>query len=272
MAVFTGNSKNMSKIKAIILKEWAEVFKNRWVLSTVIFLPMLFTAIPLIMLYFTRDAGGSDLTNELPAQFAQLCPKNLTGNECFQVYMVNQFMLLFMLTPLIIPVNIAAYSIVGEKTTRSLEPLLATPISTPELLTGKNLAAAIPAIVTTWLGFIIYIGGAWFIVRTPSVMSALLDPMWWIAVIITGPLLAILSVNFSLMVSSRVNEPRVAEQLSAVVILPLLALFIGQIAGLFFINRQLILIFTIILFFVDILLVYIAVRLFQRETILTRWK
>ncbi|MCK4900099.1 MAG: ABC transporter permease subunit, partial [Anaerolineales bacterium] len=130
----------MQKIKTIIRKEWAEVFKNRLVLSTVLFLPLLFTAIPLIMLFMTRDAGMEDLTSDMPAQFAQLCPEDLTGGECFQVYMVNQFMILFMMIPLIIPINIAAYSIVGEKTTRSLEPLLATPITTTELLSGKNLA------------------------------------------------------------------------------------------------------------------------------------
>jgi len=262
----------MKKIKTIIRKEWAEVFKNRLVLSTVVFLPLLFTAIPLIMLFATRGTGEDALTNDMPAQFSQFCPEGLSGGECFQVYMVNQFMLMFMMTPLIIPVNIAAYSIVGEKTTHSLEPLLATPITTAELLTGKNLAAAIPAVVATWIGFILYIIGAWIIVQSPRVLTALLDPMWWIAVVVVGPLLAILSVNFSIMVSSRVNDPRVAEQLSAVVILPLLALFFGQISGLFYINRQLILLFAAVMLVLDVLMVYFAVRLFQRETILTRWK
>jgi ABC-2 type transport system permease protein len=84
--------------------------------------------------------------------------------------------------------------------------------------------------------------------------------------------MAILSVNFSIMVSSRVNDPRVAEQLSAVVILPLLAVFFGQIAGLFVLNSALILIMCVVLALVDILMVYLAIRLFQRETILTRWK
>jgi ABC-2 type transport system permease protein len=263
---------DMRKITTIIRKEWAEVFKNRLVLSTVIFLPLLFTALPLIFLYVTRDSNAQDLTSDMPPQFAQLCPEDFSGNECFQVYMVNQFMLLFMLTPLIIPVNIAAYSIVGEKTTHSLEPLLATPITTAELLAGKNLAAAIPAVAATWVGFILYIIGAWIIVQSPRVVAALLDPMWWIAVIIVGPLLAILSVNFALMVSSRVNDPRVAEQLSAVVILPLMALFFGQISGLFLINRQAILILAALLALLDVLLIHFAVRLFQRETILTRWK
>jgi len=262
----------MKKISTIIQKEWAEVFKNRLVISTVIFMPLLLTAIPLVMLYFTRGASSEELTSDLPQQFFQICPEGLSGGECFQVYITSQFMLLFMIIPLMIPVNIAAYSIVGEKTNRSLEPLLATPITTIELLTGKNLAAVIPAVIATWLGFVIYIIGSWLIIESPDVLSALLDPMWWIAVLVLGPLLAILSVNFSIIVSSRVNDPRVAEQVSAVVILPVLAVFFGQIAGLFFINRSLILLFSLIVLIVDIGMLYIAVRLFQREMILTRWK
>lgn len=262
----------MRKIRTIVLKEWSEVFKNRLVLSTVIFLPLLFTAIPLIILYTTSDANMDELTGDMPVQFSQMCPDDLSSSDCFQVYMVSQFMILFMMIPLIIPVNIAAYSIVGEKTTRSLEPLLATPITTTELLSGKNLAAVIPATLATWIGFIIYIIGAWIIVKSPQVIAALLDPMWWMAVFVVGPLLAVLAVNFSMMVSSRVNEPRVAEQLSAVVILPLLVIFFAQIAGLFFINRQIVLGVTGILFILDIIMIYLAVRLFQRETILTRWK
>ena len=262
----------MRKVKTIIRKEWAEVFKNRLVLSTVLFLPLLFTAIPLILLYTTRDVGNDGLTSDIPGEYLQFCAEGLSGGECFQVFMVNQFMILFMMTPLIIPINIAAYSIVGEKTTRSLEPLLATPITTIELLIGKNFAAVIPAVLATWVGFSIFIIGAWIIVRSPNVITALLDPMWWIAVVIVGPLLAILAVNFSLMVSSRVNEPRVAEQLSALVILPVLALFFAQIAGLLIINRQIVLLLCAILLILDFVMVYLAVRLFHRETILTRWK
>ena len=262
----------MHKIKTIIRKEWAEVFKNRMVLFTVIFLPLLMTALPLIILFATRDAGMDEYAAELPAQFAQLCADGLTAGQCFQVYMVSQFLLMFMMIPLIIPINIAAYSIVGEKTTRSLEPLLATPITTAELLTGKNLAATIPAVLATWVGFALFAVGSLIISGSRAVTASLLDPMWLLAVLLVGPLMAVLSVNFSIMVSSRVNDPRVAEQVSTVVILPLLALFFGQISGLFFLNKTLILLIALGLVVVDISLIYLAVRMFQRENILTRWK
>ena len=263
----------MNKIKTIIRKEWAEVFKNRMVLFTVVFLPLMLTALPLAILAAT---GGGDLAGDvgsaIPAQFEAFCPGNLSGGECFQTYLVSQFMMLFMILPLAIPATISAYSIVGEKTTRSLEPLLATPITTAELLIGKGLAASIPAILATYAAFGIFALASFILVQNRVLLSALLDARWLLAVFVVGPLMALLAVSVSIMVSSKVNDPRVAEQISMVVLIPLLAVFFGQLAGLFIINRQLILAAAVALALVDAVAVYLAVRLFQRETILTRWK
>lgn len=262
----------MNKIKTIVRKEWAEVFKKRMVLFTVIFLPLFLSVLPLIILYAMGGSSTATSTSGVPGQLQQFCKTSMTAGECMQYYIVSEFLIMFMLIPLFIPVNIAAYSIVGEKTTHSLEPLLATPITTGELLAGKNLASVIPAVIATWAGFGIFAVGSLIITRGGALASALLDPMWMIAIFLAGPLMAILSVNFSIMVSSRVNDPRVAEQLSAVVILPLMAVFFGQIAGLFILNSTLVLVICLVLIMLDALMIYLAVRLFQRETILTRWK
>ena len=263
----------MDKIRTIILKEWAEVFKNRFVLFTVAFLPLIMTAIPIAILFTLRgETGLESVSSEMPAQFTAFCPADLSGGECFQVYLVSQFMIMFMIVPLAIPATISSYSIVGEKTTHSLEPLLATPITTAELLIGKSLAAAIPAVVATWLGFSVFAAGAWILIPNKALFAAILDLRWLLAIFLVGPLMAILAVNLSVMVSSRVNDPRVAEQISMVVILPVLVAFFGQLAGLFLINRQLILASGGVLIILDMILIYLAVRLFQRETILTRWK
>ena len=266
----------MNKIKTIIWKEWADVFKNRLVIFTVIFLPLLMTAIPLGIMYSTRGtttASSTAINSQLPSEMTQsMCPSGLSGSDCFQVFMVSEFMMLFMLVPVAIPVTIAAYSIVGEKTTHSLEPLLATPITTVELLVGKCLAAVIPAILATYGAFGIFAAGSWIIVANKMLLTALLDTRWLIAIFIVGPLLAVLAVAFSLMVSSRVNDPRVAEQISMIIILPVLGGFFGQVAGLFVLNKEIISIVAIVMLAVDVLMVYLATRVFQREQILTRWK
>lgn len=263
---------NRLRIQTIIDKEWAEVFKNKLVLFTVGFLPIIFTLLPLGILYATGvgDPSSSDLA-DLPPTFRAACG-DVSGIECLQVYILNEFLLLFMMMPLIIPVSIAAYSIVGEKTTRSLEPLLATPISTIELLTAKGLAAAIPAIVATWGGFAIFVIGLPLVGAGPAVLRTVLGPVWLLAVLVIGPLMSVLAVVFAIMVSSRVSDPRVAEQTSAVIIVPLLAVLFGQLAGLIVLNVTFMLVTIVLLAAIDVAMVYLGARLFQREVILTRWK
>jgi ABC-2 type transport system permease protein len=264
----------MKKIFTIIRKEWAEVFRNRMVIFTVVFLPLLMTALPLGILYSTRSTSSPTSTDTaLPSEATQsMCPSGLSSSDCMQVFLVSEFMMLFMLVPVAVPVTIAAYSIVGEKTTRSLEPLLATPITTMELLVGKSLAAVLPGILATYAAFGLFAFGSWLILANKILLTALLDLRWLIAIFVVGPLIAVLAVTFSLMVSSRVNDPRVAEQISMIIILPVLAGFFGQIAGLFILNAQLISIVAVVMIVLDLIMVYLAGRVFQREMILTRWK
>jgi ABC-2 type transport system permease protein len=263
----------MNRIRAIITKEWREVFKNKFVIFTVSFLPLMITALPLIMLYFTgsSDEFSAMSTSDLPPQFIPLCG-DLGGGDCMLYYIVTQFILLFMMVPLIVPMTIASYSIVGEKTTRTLEPLLATPVSTIEILVGKGLAGVIPAVLSTWGGYLIYAAAASLMISNPVVVSKLFDPLWMIAIFLVGPLLSLLGVSISVMISSRVNDPRVAEQISGIFVLPVVGLFIGQMSGLILINEQLILWIAAGLAILDAILFYFAIQVFQRETILSRWK
>ena len=187
------------------------------------------------------------------------------------VYMLNIFTLLFMILPVMVPVTIAAYSIVGEKSTRSLEPLLATPITTMELIVGKAAAAVLPAVLVTWISFGIYLVAARMMTNA-TVFSRLIDPMWLLAVFLVGPLLAILAVCAAMMISSRVSDPRTAEQLSGAVMLPIILLVMGQSFGLFLLSSELVLVTAVVLIFLDAILFYLTIKMFQRETILTRWK
>jgi len=209
--------------------------------------------------------------SDLPPQFLDMC-SGLDASGCMQYFVVSQFMLLFMMVPMIVPITFASYSIVGEKTTRTLEPLLATPITTLELLAGKALAASIPAVVATWLSFFLYMIGARLLAVSPGVLGKLFNPLWLSAIFVVGPLLALAGVSVAVMISSRVTDPRVAEQISAIFVLPLIGLFVGQSTGLIFVNEQIILWMAIGLLVLDLGLFAFATQLFQRETILTRWK
>ncbi len=84
--------------------------------------------------------------------------------------------------------------------------------------------------------------------------------------------MSIASVNFAIFVSSRVNDPRVAEQISSLFILPILGLLFAQLAGVIIINVMVMLSFIGSMILLDIGMIYLGATIFQRETILTRWK
>lgn len=262
------------RVLAIIDKEWAEAFKNRMVVFTVGLLPVLFAFLPLILIFVFQNAWPENSRSSGP-------PPGLANDPAFQgldernfmlAFLVNRFMLFYLIMPLAIPVTIAAYSVVGEKREKSLEPLLATPITVNELLWGKSLAAALPGIAATWVGYTVYAVLARLLIESDRVYATIVNPMWLFALIVVAPLMSVLAVNVGLIVSSRVNDPRAAEQLSMFVILPVLALFFAQMAGVMLVNLQTMMGLAVVLALVDAGLIRLGARLFQRETILTRWK
>nr|MBI2905947.1 hypothetical protein [Chloroflexota bacterium] len=111
-----------------------------------------------------------------------------------------------------------------------------------------------------------------FVGGGPAIITSILSSVWLTAIFVVGPLMAVMAVNFAIMVSSRVNDPRAAEQISAVVVVPILGLMFGQIAGVIVLNVQLMILTALVLAIIDVGLIYLGARLFQRETILTKWK
>lgn len=266
----------MNHIRTIIDKEWAEVFKNRMVILSLVLLPLLFTTLPLVMLGVTRTSGMEGLdaqSSGLPQGFIDsACQGGVNAGDCMQMYVVNEFLILFMLMPVMIPITIAAYSIVGEKTTHSLEPLLATPITTVELLAGKCLAAVIPAILVTDLAFGIFNLGLVLLKVSPVVRAYIGGPIWVLGIVILGPILSVIAVNFAIYVSARVNDPRAAEQFASVIIMPLLLVMFAQMAGVIVINVISMLAAIALCLLVAFGMLHLGTLVFDRENILTRWK
>ena len=265
----------MKHIRTIINKEWSEVFKNKMVLSVVLVMPILFSLLPLVMLGVTSSTSMLDISPEeagLPPElFTNLCG-DMNAGECTQVYMLSQFMLFFVMMPLIIPTTIAAYSVVGEKTTRSLEPLLATPTTTTELLAGKCFAAVIPAVAATFVSFLIFNIGILILGISPKVHAYVVSPTWLVGILLLGPVLSIISAMFAIFVSSRVNDPRVAEQIASVMIVPFMGVFLLSSFGVITLNLTSMVIAVIICTAVAGVLLYLGTLIFDRENILTKWK
>jgi ABC-2 type transport system permease protein len=263
----------MSAVRTIVAKEWADLRRNKLVLSVVVMMPLVITAIPVATLAVMSRLGVSQ------ADYDQLGPllnnpvlAGMSPVEAMQSVLASNMLVLFLIMPIIVPVTIATNSIVGEKLTRSLEPLLATPISTMELLVGKGIAAATPGIATVWVSYAVFVLGARLFSVSDRVFQLFIDPMWLVALVVLAPLLTVMAVSAGILVSSRAADPASAQQLGSLVVLPLMLLLVGALTGFIQLSGAVFWIAALVVALADAALLRIAVSVFRRETILTRWK
>jgi ABC-2 type transport system permease protein len=155
---------------------------------------------------------------------------DLPAKLAAQGFIVTNFMAYFLLIPAMVPMAIATQSVIGEKTARSLEPQLATPLEVPELLAGKMIAAALPAIGATWAVFVGYglVNGA---IADPRLTRLVFSDVWLVAMLSLVPLISLFSVLLGIVVSSRVNDARTAQQIGGFVVLPIIAVAVAQFFG-----------------------------------------
>jgi len=186
--------------------------------------------------------------------------------------LIDAFSFLYVIGAALAPVGIASYSLIGEKVQKSLEPLLATPTTDEEILAGKSIAAFLPAMGVTFLGALIFM--VLVDLFTHNVLNSLYFPNWNIVIIlfIQAPLACLLSVGYNVLVSSRMNDVRSAQQLGSLIILPLGAVYLMSELKVMSLTTGNMWIMAAILLVVDGILFYLVKATFRREEILTKWK
>jgi ABC-2 type transport system permease protein len=257
-------------IATILWREWYETVRNRLLMSTILLPPILLTAAPIAL---AGAVGDRALPPELVQQVLTQKPEwaSLTPGELAGAFAVQQFLVFFLLMPAYIPLSIATFSIIGEKQARSLEPVLAAPIRTAELLAGKAIAALVPGVLAGWATYALFVGLA-SVVYGPALLGVVTDLSWLAGVFLLGPAVGLSSVVAGVIVSARVNDPRVAQQIGGVVIVPVIALVLVQATGTLLVGPLGYLLLSAGVLAVSLIGLRIGVRLFDREAILTRWR
>jgi ABC-2 type transport system permease protein len=245
-------------------------------------LPILIVMIVMTVAPFLIVAGGARITGSSLASDAGIAKgiarakdtlpelAALPSQAAGEAFLLDQFLLLFLVTPTIGAVSLAAYAVVGEKQGRTLEPLLTTPLSTADLLVAKGLAAFLPAIAAECLSLVLF-AILTVLLAEPGVLRSLLTVRNAVLIGLVGPCASLAALQAAIAVSSRVNDPRSAQQIAVLLVLPVMAAFVGQIVGAFTVSAGLLVLAAAVLAGVWILLVMFSVALFDRETILTRW-
>ena len=240
----------------IVTSKDFDVFKKKKnILYSILVIPFLVSILLPAVLQYAVQKGGAGM------QAAGL------------VVLLPAFSFFYLIIAGLIPTTIASYSLIGEKLERSLEPLLATPTTDGEILFGKGMAAFLPSV-----GAIVG-GSAVFMVLTDLVTHGVLGyyyfPNWDTAIILflMVPLAVIMSVEWNVLVSSRVTDPRIAQQVGMLLVLPLAGIYVsGEINLINLGDTNNLLIVAGALFLVDLALMYLVRATFRREEILTKWK
>jgi ABC-2 type transport system permease protein len=269
----------MKRIAALLVKDLAELRQ-----SPGIFIPALLTGgaailypfvIAVIIPYFAGERLSDSSDVEIAELFYRTEPsiRGLNPEAAIQAFIFQQTLALLVgLTTVTGGMSVAAHSVIGEKQARTLEPLLATPLRTGELLAAKVIGAALPGVALTTACFAVYLALVG-IFAEPAVWKALLTIRSLALVFLIGPLAALLGLQLAVCASSRVNDPRSAQQLGAIIIIiPVGVLQVAQFAAGVVLTAPILLAVGVALTVGNLLVLRAAIALFDRETILVRWK
>ena len=265
------------RMLALLRKEMADERQNLALFVPALIVGVMTLLLPLFVAVIIPSMTGERLSDssdfEVALEMYRERPemRGLEPEAAIQAYIFQFFAVMLVLVPVTSSMSLAAHSVVGEKQARSLEPLLVTPITTFELLGAKVLGAFIPSAVLTAGFFVLYVLAA-LLFAHEGVARALLGPRSLGIVFVLGPLAALAALQMAVCVSARVNDARTAQQIGVLVILPVAGLLIAQLFGSLQLTGPLILMIATASLVINAILMWIGLLLFDRETILTRWK
>ncbi len=160
---------------------------------------------------------------------------------------------------------IALEAFVGEKERKSLEPLLATPLTNYQLFTGKLIASVVPPVVASYIGITVYTLGVFLTGNGSS-----LDFSSFTLVILITTFQAVLMVAAAVVISSQTTSTRAANMLASFIIVPvaLLLQFEGYLMAFYSYDA----LWWMVLFvgMVAAVFVRIGIQQFDREQLLGR--
>jgi ABC-type Na+ efflux pump permease subunit len=270
----------IKKAMLVFRKDWREIRRNWQVILPIVVVPVIISVFLPVLLTVISSVGTTsgtplsgfealiqNLPNHVRGQLA-----GMTETEVMIYIMALYFFApLFLIIPLMASSVIASDSFAGEKERKTIEALLATPISDGELFLGKMLVSFIPSMIVTILSFVIY--SMVFDLLAFSIFNGalLLPNLDWILLIFgLAPTVALASIGLTVMVSAKVKGFKEAQQISVILLIPVLALVFGQVTGALIFGPIVILGLIGLFAIIDFAVFRTSVKLFKREEILSK--
>jgi ABC-2 type transport system permease protein len=263
----------MSRTLAIFGRELRELRLNKTFFQTMALFPILMIGLPVLAITFFSYAVQGVINSTSIADGVTSQAGAISGNSTADILgsIVIICLSFFLPVPMVLPMTIASYSVVGEKEKKSLEPLLVTPVKTSELLLGKALSAVVPTVVLCWFSFTALVLIIQLILNN-DVLKVIDLALWTLTIYTWTPLMAFVTALIGIILSSRAKDARAAQQTGSLMVLPVLLVVLGLAFGFIKISWGWLLGGIVVGLLLDWLCYQLALRTFERENILTRWK
>jgi len=267
-------------VMLIFKKDWREIRRNWQILLPMVAIPFLISVLlPTLVIVIPGLSHASTYPLENSTAMIRSLPghvrEELAGMTPWQVliYVMSLYFFapFFLIIPIMASSVIASDSFAGEKERKTIEALLATPISDSELLLGKALVSFVPAMIVTLASFAIY-SIVIDLFSFPIFQGRLLFPnlAWTILILGVAPTVALTGIGLTIMISTKAKGFREAQQISGILLLPVLMMIFGQISGVIVFGPIMLGALAAIFALVDLVVFYVGVKLFRRERILSR--
>lgn len=270
---------NMNLVWTIAMKDIKGITSNKQVSTGLIILPLIFAIIlPAVFVLLIRfvpltapeiETMTNTILSDLPNGEIKETITNLPSFTHQIIYVVINYLLgsMFLLIPVINSMMIALNSFVGEKERGTLESLLFAPITVKELFVGKVLSAFVPTMVLTIGSFILF--GVITTVITYPMFDGFIFPNtnWLLLVFWLAPIITLFTILIEVLVSARSKSFQEAQQIGGLVILPIVALFVGQATGMLIISPIILLVVGLLLLVINLLLLFLISKYNNRNTL-----
>ncbi len=264
-----------NKVILVFRKDWLEIRRNWQIMLPILIVPLIFCVLlpSTILLVPTGSSNTGDVSGllEILPEPIKTEIAGFNANQTIAYLMLSFiFMPFFLLIPAMASSVIASDSFAGEKERKTIEGLLATPLTDAELIVGKMLVAFVPSMIVTFVAFAVYTALVDFI-GLPLFGHFILPTVNWVlSIFLLAPAVAIAGIAITVIVSARVKGFREAQQLSVLIIIPIMALVVGQALGVLLLVPEIIVILFVIFVIIDLIILRIGLGMFGREEILSR--
>jgi ABC-type Na+ efflux pump permease subunit len=254
----------MNPLLVIIRKELLEMRKTRR------FLVRFFVAPSFILLYSLMSLGS--LSNRPHQEIASFTQPEKVSEELRAVewFSRSRAFLLLML-PMLYSAALVMQTMVIEKSAKTLEPLLVTPVKTHDLVLGKVLAALVFPIIAGYLYLAIYVLVGCLLDKHSEVLRFMLAPRLLVEAFLVMPVAAFANAALAMIVAVRSRDPKTGGLLSSLLTLPGMVLFGVQIALLEYLNHYILLVGVGGTLVLAGTAVFFATEAFQRQKVFERW-